>query len=78
MLEEISRKSSIKQAKEQAENTQRHYIQAEAKAHVQAETVRKVNQKSADMAMDVSNCLDLPIDNNNGGSGSKSDDNKSI
>ena len=54
VLEEISRKSNIKVAKEQADSTQREYIQADTKARVLEDTVRKVNQKAADLAMDVS------------------------
>jgi len=41
-------------AKEQADSTQREYVQAEVKTRVLEDTVRKVNQKAADLAMDVS------------------------
>lgn len=54
VLEAINRRASIKDAKEQAESTQKEYIQAEAKARAQEDTVRKVHQKQVDLAMDVS------------------------
>lgn len=64
LLEDISKQSNIKKAKEQADTTQKEYIQAEAKARVQEETVRKVNQRKADLAMDVSAilCMNQMVD----------------
>ncbi len=64
LLEDISKQSNIKKAKEQADTTQKEYIQAAAKARVQEETVRKVNQRKADLAMDVSAilCMNQMVD----------------
>ena len=57
VLSEITRKASIKKAKELAEETQQEYVMAEQKARVAEETVRKVHQKMADAAMDVSDIV---------------------
>ena len=54
ILEQINRRASIQKAKELVDSTQKEYIQAEAKARAQEDTVRKVHQKQADVAMDVS------------------------
>ena len=54
MLEAINRRASIKKAKAMVDQTQQDYIQAEIKEKVQEDMVRKVNQKQADKAMDVS------------------------
>ena len=54
VLEEINRQASVKKVKELVDTTQKEYISADAKARVQEDTMRKVNQKQADMAMDVS------------------------
>ena len=53
VLEAITRKVSVKKAKQMADATQQEYILDEAKARVQEDTVRKVNQKMVDKAMDV-------------------------
>ena len=53
VLSEISRKASIKKAKQLAEDTQQQYIIAERKARSEEETVRKIHQKQADKAMEV-------------------------
>ena len=54
VLEEIVRKASIKTAKEMADAQQQEYIQADQKARAQEQAMRKVHQKQADKAMDVS------------------------
>ena len=54
MLEQIVRKANVKLAKEMADTQQQEYIVAEKKARAQEETMRKVHQKEADKAMDVS------------------------
>lgn len=54
VLEEIVRKASIKTAREMADAQQQEYIQAEQKARAQEQAMRKVHQKQADKAMDVS------------------------
>ena len=54
VLEQITRKASIKKAKEMADATQREYILAETKARAQEDTVRKIHQKQADKAMEAS------------------------
>ena len=54
VLESIAREASRKEAKELAEATRQDYIMADTKARAQEETVRKVHQKQADKAMDVS------------------------
>ena len=59
VLEEIVRKASIKTAKEMADAQQQEYIQAEQKARAQEQAMRKVHQKQADKAMDVSPPLPL-------------------
>ena len=53
VLEAINRTANVKKVKELVDATQQEYINAEAKARVQEETVRKVNQKQVDKAMDV-------------------------
>ena len=54
VLEQIRRKANVKLAKEMADSQQQEYILAEQKARAQEETMRKVHQKEADKAMDVS------------------------
>ena len=54
VLESIIRQASKKKAQELSEATQREYVQAEAKARYQEEAVRKIHQKEANKAMDVS------------------------
>ena len=54
VLSEISQKRAIKEAKQLASATQEEYIMAEKKARVEEEMVRKVNQRKADHAMEVS------------------------
>lgn len=40
-----------------AEQTKRDYIMEQKKAQAQSETIRHINQKSANQAMDVSVCI---------------------
>jgi hypothetical protein len=54
VLSEISQKAAIQEAKQLADATQAEYIQAEQKTRVGEEVVRKIHQKEADKAMDVS------------------------
>ena len=54
VLTEISRKAAVKEAKQLADTTQQGYILAEKKARVTEDTVRKVHQKQADAATQVS------------------------
>lgn len=54
MLEAINRQASIKKAKAMVDQTQQEYVQAEMKDKVQGDMIRKINQKQADKAMDVS------------------------
>ena len=54
VLTEISRKAAVKEAKQLADTTQQDYILAANKARVAEDTVRKVHQKQADAAMQVS------------------------
>lgn len=61
VLEAIVRKASIKTAKEMADAQQQEYIQAEQKARAQEQAMRKVHQKQADRAMDVSPHLPLVV-----------------
>lgn len=53
VLEAITRKASIKKAKKMADDTQKEYIQDEAKARSQEAAVRKAHQKEVDKAMAV-------------------------
>ena len=53
MLEAINRRANVQKVKDLVDSTQQDYIQAEVKARVQEETVRKVNQMRVDQAMDV-------------------------
>ena len=61
VLEQIARKASIKKAKEMADTTQQEYILAEQKARAQEDTVRKIHQKQADKAMEVSGPILIPF-----------------
>lgn len=54
VLESIVRQANKKKAQELSNATQQDYIMAEAKARSQEEAVRKIHQKEADKAMDVS------------------------
>ena len=54
VLESIARRASKKKAKELSDATQQEYILAEAKARSQEAAVRKIHQKEADKAMEVS------------------------
>lgn len=54
MLSEISRKAAIQEAKQLADATQEEYIHAQQKARAGEEMVRKIHQKEADKAMEVS------------------------
>ena len=56
MLESIAREAGKKEAKIMAETARQEYMTAEAKTRSQEETMRKVHQKQADRAMDVSGC----------------------
>ena len=56
VLEAITRKASVKMAKNLVANTQQEYVQAELKARAQEDTVRKINQIQANRDMDVSLC----------------------
>ena len=53
VLSELTRKASIKEAKQLADATQQEYVRAEQKTRAVEDTVRKVHQKQADRAMDV-------------------------
>ena len=57
MLSEISRKAAIREAKQLADATQEEYIHAQQKARAGEEMVRKIHQKEADNAMEVSVCV---------------------
>ena len=54
VLSEISRKAAIREVKQLADATQDQYIRAEQKTRAGEEVVRKIHQKEADKAMDVS------------------------
>ena len=54
VLESIVRQASKKKAQELLNATQQEYIMAEAKLRSQEEAVRKIHQKQANKAMDVS------------------------
>ena len=54
LMEAINRKAGVKKAKDLLDTAQQEYVQADLKARAQEETVRKVNQKVVDKAMDVS------------------------
>ena len=54
VLSEISRKAAIREAKQLASATQAEYVRADQKTRACEEMVRKVHQKEADQAMDVS------------------------
>ena len=54
VLESIVRQASLKKAQELSKVTQQEYVMADAKARSQEEAVRKIHQKQADRAMDVS------------------------
>ena len=54
VLEDITRKVSIKKAKEMTDATQKEYILEQMKSKAQEDTIRKVNQMKVDKAMDVS------------------------
>ena len=56
VLESIAREAGKKEAKIMAETARQEYMTAEAKTRSQEETMRKVHQKQADRAMDVSGC----------------------
>lgn len=57
VLSEISRKAAIREAKQLADATQEEYIHAQQKARAGEEMVRKIHQKEADKAMEVSVCV---------------------
>ena len=59
VLAEISRKAAIKEAKQLATATQEEYIMAEQKARAGEEMVRKIHQREADHAMEVSHPLSV-------------------
>ena len=61
-MSEISRKASIREAKQLADATQEDYVRAEQKARTGEELVRKIHQKEVNRAMDVSLIAALPTE----------------